>query len=85
MHKKVQSLLITGVLSANMFGSTVAVFADDDTKKENGSKVEATVNPEDEKIDWQTTDEDNLKKLWVCKEEGNTVPPPRHQCPGHRR
>ena len=36
MHKKVQSLLITGVLSANMFGSTVAVFADGDTKKENG-------------------------------------------------
>ena len=33
MHKKVQSLLITGVLSANMVGSTISVFADDTSKK----------------------------------------------------
>ena len=38
MHKKVQSLLITGIMSANMLGATVSVFADDKTEQDSNTK-----------------------------------------------
>ena len=74
MHKKVHSLLITGVLSANIVGSTVSVFADETPKKSNNTKIiEEVVKPTEEDIEWQKTTQDNYQKLWEVKDEGNTI------------
>ena len=78
MNKKVQSLVLSGIISVNMIASTGQVFADSLIEIEKNIKVERTtvdeippeaIVPENE---WTKTTKDNIDELWDYKEESQS-------------